>query len=155
MESSKITKLQKIKEKSVSRLYAVQALFQIEANSNSIEKIVLEFKNHREKENLDSNNYSKADLIFFKKIIETTVKHQKKIDLNITKSIKEDWAMERIDPTLRAIFRAAAAEFLIKTPPKVVISEFLEIAKSFFPNGKECKLANGVLDKLATEILSN
>jgi N utilization substance protein B len=44
---------------------------------------------------------------------------------------------------------------LIKTPPKVVISEFLEIAKSFFPNGKECKLANGVLDKLATEILSN
>ena len=51
-------------------------------------------------------------------------------------------------------FRAAAAEFLLKTPPKVVISEFLEIAKSFFPNGKECKLANGVLDKLATEILS-
>ena len=74
--------------------------------------------------------------------------------MNIMKSIKEDWAMERIDPTLRAIFRAAAAEFLIKTPPKVVISEFLEIAKSFFPNGKECKLANGVLDKLATKILS-
>ena len=54
MESSKITKLQKIKERSVSRLYAVQALFQIEANNNSVEKIVLEFKNHREKENLDS-----------------------------------------------------------------------------------------------------
>ena len=74
--------------------------------------------------------------------------------MNIMKSIKEDWSMERIDPTLRAIFRAAAAEFLIKTPPKVVISEFLEIAKSFFPNGKECKLANGVLDNLATKILS-
>ena len=51
-------------------------------------------------------------------------------------------------------FRAAAAEFMIQTPPKIVISEFLEIAKSFFPNGKECKLANGVLDKLATQILS-
>ena len=70
MESLKIKKIQKIKEKSVSRLYAVQALFQIEANSNSIEKIVLEFKNHREKENLYNNNYSKADLIFFKKYIE-------------------------------------------------------------------------------------
>ena len=78
MESLKITKIQKIKEKSVSRLYAVQALFQIEANCSSIEKVILEFKNHREKENLDSNNYSKADLIFFKKIIETTLKHQKK-----------------------------------------------------------------------------
>ena len=74
--------------------------------------------------------------------------------MNIMKSIKEDWSMDRIDPTLRAIFRAAAAEFLIKTPPKVVISEFLEISKSFFPNGKECKLANGVLDNLATKILS-
>ena len=62
--------------------------------------------------------------------------------------------MDRIDPTLRAIFRAAAAEFLIKTPPKVVINEFVEIANSFFPDGKECKLANGVLDKLATQILS-
>jgi len=61
--------------------------------------------------------------------------------------------MDRIDPTLRAIFRAAAAEFIIQTPPKIVISEFLEIAKSFFPNGKECKLVNGVLDKLATQIL--
>ena len=34
-----------------ARLFAVQALFQIEANNNSVEKIVLEFKNHREKEN--------------------------------------------------------------------------------------------------------
>ena len=126
----------------------------MEANNNSIEKIVLEFKNFREKENQNVNYYSKADLNFFKKIIETTVKYQKIIDMNIMRSIKEDWAMERIDPTLRAIVRAAAAEFLIKTPPKVVISEFLEIAKSFFPNGKECKLANGVLDKLATKILS-
>ena len=126
----------------------------MEINNNSIEKVVLEFKNHREKENQDTNYYSKADLIFFKKIIETTVKHQKIIDMNIMKSIKEDWSMDRIDPTLRAIFRAAAAEFLIKTPPKVVISEYLEISKSFFPNGKECKLANGVLDNLATKILS-
>ena len=85
MESSKITKLNKIKEKRVSRLYAVQALFQIEANNNSVDKIVLEFKNYRENANLDSNNYCKSDLIFFKKIIETTVKHQKKIDMIVMK----------------------------------------------------------------------
>ena len=37
---------------------------------------------------------------------------------------------------------------------KIYSDNPLEIAKSFFPNGKECKLANGVLDKLATQILS-
>ena len=123
----------------------------MEANDNSIQKVLLEFENHRDVENQDINFYSKADLIFLRKIIET---NQKTIDTNIIQSIKKDWSMDRIDPTLRAIFRAAAAEFIIQTPPKIVISEFLEIAKSFFPNGKECKLVNGVLDKLATQILS-
>ena len=127
----------------------------MEANNNSIQKVLLEFEKHRDVENQDIDFYSKADLIFLRKIIETTIKNQETIDKNITQSIKKDWTMDRIDPTLRAIFRAAAAaEFIIQTPPKIVISEFLEIAKSFFPNGKECKLANGVLDKLATQILS-
>ena len=126
----------------------------MEANNNSIQKVLLEFEKHRDVENQDLEFYSKADLIFLRKIIETTIKNQEIIDKNITQSIKKDWTMDRIDPTLRAIFRAAAAEFIIQTPPKIVISEFLEIAKSFFPNGKECKLANGVLDKLATQILS-
>ena len=125
----------------------------MEANNNSIQKVLLEFEKHRDVENQDIEFYSKADLIFLRKIIETTIKNQETIDKNITQSIKKDWTMDRIDPTLRAIFRAAAAEFMIHTPPKIVISEFLEIAKSFFPNGKECKLVNGVLDKLATQIL--
>ena len=125
----------------------------MEANNNSIQKVLLEFEKHRDVENQDIEFYSKADLIFLRKIIETTIKNQETIDKNITQSIKKDWTMDRIDPTLRAIFRAAAAEFIIQAPPKIVISEFLEIAKSFFPNGKECKLVNGVLDKLATQIL--
>ena len=155
MESS-ITKIHRnIKEKRVSRLYAVQALFQMEAGKSTLQKVSVEFENYRDTENQNKNFYSKADLNYFKKIIVTTVKNQELIDINIKNSIKDDWTIDRIDPTLRAIFRAAAAEFLIKTPPKVVISEFLEITKSFFPNGKECKLANGVLDKLANEILAS
>ena len=126
----------------------------MEAGKSTLQKVSVEFENYRDTENQNKNFYSKADLNYFKKIIVTTVKNQELIDINIKNSIKDDWTIDRIDPTLRAIFRAAAAEFLIKTPPKVVINEFLEIAKSFFPNGKECKLANGVLDKLANEILA-
>ena len=57
-----------------------------------------------------------------------------------------------IDPVLRALFRAAGGEMLeTGTPPKVVITEFVDIAKAFFPNGKEPKFVNAVLDHMARE----
>ena len=74
----------------------------MEANNNSIQKVLLEFEKHRDVENQDIDFYSKADLIFLRKIIETTIKNQESIDKNITQSIKKDWTMDRIDPTLRA-----------------------------------------------------
>ena len=63
----------------------------------------------------------------------------------------EGWPIKRIDPTLRALFRAAGAEMLEQkgTNPKVVISEFVDVAKAFFPEGKEPGLVNAVLDKMA------
>jgi len=57
-----------------------------------------------------------------------------------------------LDPTLRALFRAAGAELTQSdTPPKVVIMEFVDIAKSFYPEGREPKFVNAVLDHMARE----
>ena len=53
--------ISKIKEKRVSRLYAVQALFQMEIGNNSVQKVQFEFENHRDLENRNKNYYSKAD----------------------------------------------------------------------------------------------
>jgi len=53
---------------------------------------------------------------------------------------------------LRALFRAAGAEIVaMDTPPKVVITEFVDVAKAFFPEGKEAKFVNAVLDHMARE----
>ncbi len=38
-----------------------------------------------------------------------------------------------------------------QTPPKVVIVEFVDIAKSFYPEGREPKFVNAVLDHMARE----
>jgi N utilization substance protein B len=55
---------------------------------------------------------------------------------------------------LRGLFRAAGAELLAKsTPPKVVITEFVDVAKAFFDDGKEPKFVNAVLDHMAREAL--
>jgi N utilization substance protein B len=62
------------------------------------------------------------------------------------------WPIDRIDPVLRALFRAAGAELTeMPTPPKVVITEFVDVAKAFFPDGKEPKFVNAVLDHMAHE----
>ena len=109
--------------KAVSRLYSVQALFQMESGNLSV-----------------------------KQILDGAIKNQNLIDQVITDLLKDGWEFDRIDPTLRSIFRAASSELLLGTPPKVVINEFLEIAKAFFPKGQECKLANGILDSLAKNL---
>jgi N utilization substance protein B len=62
------------------------------------------------------------------------------------------WPINRIDPTLRAIFRAAGAELSEgAAPPKVVINEYVELAKAFFPEGREPKFVNAVIDHMARE----
>jgi N utilization substance protein B len=62
------------------------------------------------------------------------------------------WPIDRIDPTLRALFRAAGAELVgSDTPPKVIITEFVDIARAFFPEGREPKFVNAVLDHIARE----
>ena len=62
------------------------------------------------------------------------------------------WAIARIDPTIRALLRAAGAELRDQgTPPKVVITEYVDVARAFFPEGKEPSFVNAVLDHMARE----
>ncbi len=151
--SEKKNAVSKIKiSKSVSRLYAVQALFQMESGDISLNKVRLEFEVYHDKENNRINNFVKADLTLFRHILEKTIEQQNFIDRLIGTLLKKGWSIERIDPILRSLFRAAAAELLLETPTKVVINEFLDVAKAFFPEGKECQLANGMLDSLAKNI---
>ena len=138
--------------KAVSRLYSVQALFQMESGNLSVEQVQLEFSIYRDQENIEFSNFGRADLSLFKQILDGAIKNQNLIDQVITDLLKDGWEFDRIDPTLRSIFRAASSELLLGTPPKVVINEFLEIAKAFFPKGQECKLANGILDSLAKNL---
>ena len=37
------------------------------------------------------------------------------------------------------------------TPPKVTITEYVDVAKAFYPSGKEAKFVNAVLDHMARE----
>ncbi len=138
--------------KSASRLYAVQALFQMEASGQTVEDVTREFETHRFGAVYDGDEMAEGDVGHFRTLIDHAVNHQARIDQLTDRALVAKWPIDRIDPVLRALFRAAAGEMLeTGTPPKVVITEFVDIAKAFFPDGKEPKFVNAVLDHMARE----
>ena len=143
---------QKRKMRSAARLYAVQALFQMEASGQSVDKAVAEFEKHRFGATYDDVEMAEGDYPLFKSLCERAVNEQARIDQMTDRALVAKWPIARIDPTLRALFRAAGAEFLSKkTPPKVVIVEYVDVARAFFPEGREPSFVNAVLDHMARE----
>lgn len=144
---------QKRKMKSAARLYAVQALFQMEQNAQTSDQVVTEFLNHRFGAIYEGEEMLDGDVTLFRTLVEDAVNHQAKIDQCTDRALVAKWPIARIDPTLRAVFRGAGAELVRESvPPKVVIVEYVDVARAFFPEGKEPKFVNAVLDHMAREI---
>ena len=142
----------KRKMKSAARLYAVQALFQMEKSSQTADQVVAEFLEHRFGAIYDGDEMMDGDISLFQRLIRDAVNYQAPIDQLTDRALVAKWPIARIDPTLRNLFRAAGAELTKSdTPPKVVISEYVGIASAFFPEGKEPSFVNAVLDHMAHE----
>ncbi|MEC9432732.1 MAG: transcription antitermination factor NusB [Pseudomonadota bacterium] len=139
--------------RSAARLAAVQALFQMEASGEDWREIAKEFETHRFGQVIEGDEYHEADPDLFRALLEGAVDRQAEIDQATHRALAAAWPINRIDPTLRALFRAAGAEFwtVKDTPPKVAITEFVDVARAFFPEGKETGFVNAVLDRMARE----
>ena len=143
---------QKRKMRSAARLYAVQALFQMEASGQTSTQIIGEFLDHRFGATYEDSEMVDGDIDLFRKLVEDAVNFQAPIDQMTDRALVAKWPIARIDPTLRGLFRSAGAELMEgAAPPKVVISEYVDIARAFFPEGREPKFVNAVLDHMARE----
>ena len=147
-----ISNNQRRKMRSAARFFAVQALFQMEAIGQTVDGVITEFEDHRFGEVFDDVEMLEGDVDTFRGLLERAVEDQARIDQLTDRALVAKWPLGRIDPTLRALFRAAGAELIAKdTPPKVVISEYVEVASAFFPEGREPRFVNAVLDHMARE----
>ncbi|MEL7000030.1 MAG: transcription antitermination factor NusB [Pseudomonadota bacterium] len=140
--------------RSAARLAAVQALYQIELTGNDWRRVVREFDQHRLGAEIEGVQYREADPGHFKEIVEGVVTNQVDIDHLTDRALVERWPLGRIDSTLRAVFRAAGQEISSRQdiPIKVIIGEYVDVAKAFFEEGKEAKFVNAVLDHMAREV---
>jgi N utilization substance protein B len=138
--------------KSAARLYAVQALFQMEVSGQTVDAVTREFETHRFGATYEEGEFAEGDVDHFRAVVGSAVNWQAKIDQLTDRALVAAWPIDRIDPVLRALFRAAGAELVdLPTPPKVAITEYVDVAKAFFPGGKEPKFVNAVLDHMARE----
>lgn len=151
-------KAQKGRPRTGARLAAIQALFQSEQAGASPEAVIQEFVRHRLGPNEADDGVAEgripdADARLFARIVRDTAARIEELDAAIGKALARDWPLEKLDPVLRALLRAAAGELATphEPPARVVINEYLDLAHGFFV-GDEPRFANGVLDALARSL---
>ena len=140
-------------QRGAARLAAVQALYQMELSGTGVLEIVSEYENFRLGQELDGDQYLKADPSWFRSIVSGVVRDQRKLDPVIADSLVEGWPLSRLDATIRAILRAGVFELIERkdVPVPVIVTEYVEIASAFF-NEDEPKLVNAVLDSVARKV---
>ncbi len=144
--------------RTASRVAAVQALFQSEQAPDNAETVIDQFVRHRlgavpGNGGFEDGRIPDAEVALFSRIVRAAVAQQETIDRMVAEALPADWPLARIDPVLRALLRAGVAELAMAEgpPAKVVINEYLDVARGFFA-GPEGGLANAVLDRLARQL---
>ena len=136
----------------------MQALFQSEQAGDNPETVIDQFVRHRlgdleGQDGFEDGRIPDAEVPLFSSVVREAVRRQAAIDVLLIEALPADWPLGRIDPVLRALMRAAAAELSMANgpPAKVVLNEYLDVARGFF-TGPEPGLANAVLDRLARSL---
>lgn len=117
-----------------AREKAVQCLFQIDvAETKLSDAYAFVLENTAE------------DPTYLRHLVEATLSKQEAIDEEIKKYLR-GWQLDRIANVDRAVLRLAFYELMFETetPPKVVLNEAIELAKTF-SDEQSSKFINGVL----------
>ena len=146
--------------KSLSRLAAVQTLFQFDFNKKmKLEELksindmdISEIYQTIEAINSNTQEFKnlKIDKNWFLILVNAVFSNKDIIDASLSSFLESNWSIERMDPTITNILRCAYIEFknYSSVPSKVVINEYTNIAASFF-NKPEVNFVNGILDKVS------
>ncbi len=139
--------------RAAARLGAVQALYQMDVSGAPLETVLEQFATRRIGEAFDDGQCGKPDEALLCAIVRGVVARQTEIDRAVNRHLSEKWKLPRLDATVRAILRAAGFEMLFArdTPPRVIITQYVDVARAFHDGGDEPGFVNAVLDALARE----
>ncbi|HEY7384238.1 MAG TPA: transcription antitermination factor NusB [Beijerinckiaceae bacterium] len=140
-------------ERSAARLAAVQALYQMDVAGKGVGDAQAEFEAFWIGREVEGISFKPAENAFFRDLLGGVVREQRPIDGKVDAALSEGWPLKRVEAVLRAILRAGAYELLYRkdVPGRVVISEYVDIAHSFYAED-EPGLVNAVLDRIAHDV---
>jgi N utilization substance protein B len=146
-----------LNKRRAARLAAVQALYQLELTGGDAAGVVREFGAHRLAELFEPFEMElpspAVDRAWFERIVTGAWGARERLDPAIAEALAEGWSLERCGFLLRACLRAGTFELADcpDVPMKVVINEYIEVARLFFGGG-EAAFVNAALDRLAHRI---
>ena len=142
-----------VKGRTVARLWAIKALYQIELLNSDPNSIVDEFLKYRIDRVIDGNDYAKTDKEHFKWLVLNISSNSHLIDSEMIKALQSDWTIERLGVLLRIMLRAGTSELISRhdIPVRVVVNEYVDLATAFFFD-REPAFVNAALDALARRL---
>jgi N utilization substance protein B len=150
------------KARSLARMAAVQALYQMDLAGTDVSDVIAEFETLRFAKRKGAaadagtdgeNSLVGADPVFFAEILRGVIRRQRDIDPIVDQQLAAGWRLKRVDSILRAILRAGVFELMERpdVPARAVLNEYINVAHAFF-DGDEPRVVNGVLDALARKL---
>lgn len=138
---------QLIARRRVARRLAMQGAYQWLITGNEFQEIYLYFQEEPEL----AAEFRKSDAAFFHKLLRCAIEGGDELESRIAPHL--DRKLFQVDPIEHAVLRVATCELLnhIETPYKVVVNEYVNLAKKFGAEQAH-KFINGVLDKVAADI---
>lgn len=152
----------KISNKTISRIAAIQTLYQFEQKNQDytidehLQKIIgmYESGDITSDFGIDADNKIKIkpSVSFLILLVKTTAEHLEEILKLITTHLTEEWEIEKLPPLLLALLSVSICElkYFPETPRKVVVNEFTDIASDMLSDN-EVGFVNSVLDTIAKE----
>lgn len=136
-----------------ARLAAVQALYEMDQTEKSARATIRDFMEDRLGLGPDGQPIEEADPDLFKSIVNAVVEHQARIDNAILGRLAKGWKLTRLDTTMRALLRAAGAEFIAhpELSEAVILDEYVSLAHDFFEE-TDAKFANAVLQNIGHDL---
>ena len=134
--------------RSWSRVLATQALYQLSLNKNIDISLV--------KKNLlkDKETKNIPDRLFFFKLVNETLKNKKDLDKKLENAVKKK-NFSKMETIIKVILELGLCEIVYfkDLSHKISIAEYNKVSSSFL-NKNEVGLINGILDKIANNIIN-
>lgn len=138
--------------KTAARLAAVQVLYQMRLNNQDAQSAMREYISHRSGFDLDGDVYVPPDEDLLEEIVMGLQKRWGDVDAVVSSALSAGNKGD-VETLLECILRAGAYEILAhgKTDAGIIINDYLNVTAGFY-EGREPKLVNAILDKIAKTV---